>query len=595
VKQFKGILASPGIALGKAYVLNRFNMAIVSRTLQKDEIFLEIDRFNQAIEAVRNRMIATANKNVGKLSNNLRDIFNPHIQILGDPILIEQTSQAIEKKHLNAEMALQQTYDKLAQRFEKIRDSYFNERLREIEMVVNMLLRELMQAGDDEGLANLSEPAIIFAHDLTPFDTAQMSAKSVLGFVTEQGGKTSHTGIIASSLSIPAVVGIPKMLRSVETGDNVILDAFTGTVIIDPTEQQFQSYNKKRQQLQYLDKKLEMNAGKEARTRDGVLVKLVANIESTADIHKTATFGAEGVGLYRTEFLFLRGNNLPDEEEQFEDYKKVAKSVAPYDAIIRTLDLGGDKMPDSLHLEGELNPALGLRAIRYCLDNPSIFRTQLRSILRASHYGKLKIMFPMINSVEEFLKAKALLEKAKKELEREKIPFDENIKVGAMVETPSAALMINHFAANEVDFFSIGTNDLIQYLLAIDRGNQKVAHLFQPLNPAVIRLLWMIIQAANRYKVPISICGKMSADPVYAYLLLGMGDIESLSMELHSIPPLKQFLRDISAEDARKHVLKIIEFDKVKEIKKYLVKHIKPMFMEGMYSELMMDDASPEY
>jgi phosphotransferase system enzyme I (PtsI) len=592
VKIYKGILASPGIAIGKAYLLNRFHVAVVCRNIGKDEAFLEIDRLNAAVEAVRNDMVKSARESVGNIPANMRDIFNPHIQILEDPTLIGHARQMVEKKLVNAEYALKETFDKFVQRFENIRDGYFKDRLHEIELVVNKLIRELVGGGVEDGPSKLDEPAVIFAHDLTPFDTARMSAKYVLAFVTEVGGKTSHTGIIASSLNIPAVVGVPKILRAVETGDNVIVDAITGNVIINPTDQQFQSYNQKRQHILFLDKKMEKEAGKEARTRDGVLFRLTANIESPSDVPTAASHGAEGIGLYRTEFLFVRGNRLPDEDEQFEDYKKVAQLVAPYEAIIRTLDLGGDKMPGHMVDEPEANPALGLRAIRYCLDQPAVFRTQLRSILRASHYGRLRVMFPMVSSLEEFIKAKTMLERIKRELDKDGVPYDKNLKVGMMVETPSAALMVTQFAVNDVDFFSIGTNDLIQYLLAIDRTNQSVANLFEPLNPAVIRLLWNIIQSANRYKVPVSVCGKMSADPVYAYLLIGMGDIENLSMDAHSIPKLKGFLRDVSAEEARKHVLKVMEFDRVKDTKKYLIKNVTPMFSEGMFSELTAEDAS---
>ncbi|MBI3795179.1 MAG: phosphoenolpyruvate--protein phosphotransferase [Nitrospinae bacterium] len=595
MKIFKGILASPGIAIGKAYVLSRFHLAVVTRAINKNEVYAEIERFNAAIEMVRKEFVASANKGAGNLSASLRDIFNPHIQILSDPTLVEQTRQLVEKNHVNPETALKETFDKLVQRFDKMKDGHIKDRLQDIEFVVNKLLHAMTGAGGDDGLSNLAEPSIIFAHDLSPFDTAQMSAKDVLGFVTEAGGKTSHTGIIASSLNIPAIVGIPKILKSVQTGDYVVLDATTGNVIIRPTDEQFQTFNRKRQKVLYLDKKMEMDAGKEARTLDGVLVTLSANIEGHSDIAGAILHGAEGIGLYRTEFLFVKGNRLPDEDEQFEDYKKVAQSIAPHTAIIRTLDLGGDKIHDHLSMEHEANPALGLRAIRYCLDHHAIFRTQLRSILRASHYGKLRVMFPMVGSLEEFLKARSMMDKIKRELERDKIHFDRNMKIGMMVETPSAAISIHQFAANGVEFFSIGTNDLIQYLLAIDRANQSVASLYEPLNPAVIRTLWNIIQSANRYKAPVSVCGKMSMDPIYAFLLIGMGDVESLSMDSHSIPKLKQFIRNISAEDARKHVLRLMEFDRVKEIKKYLVKNIVPLFSEGMVSELTSEDSSVDF
>lgn len=588
MKIYKGILASPGIAIGKAYVLNRFRLSVMERTIGREEVKGETERLMAAVEATRGKMIHSIGVGARNLTNNLRDILHPHLQLLNDPTLIDPTKIAIERELMNAEWALKTTYEKLAQRFEKIRNPYFKERVHDIETVVDKLMHEMM-GREEEGLGSLTEPVVVFAHDLTPFDTAQMSAKYVLGFVTETGGKTSHTGIIASSLRIPAVVGIPKITKTVETGDSVIIDALTGMVLVDPTDHQFQIYNRKRQQFFYHDRELEKESKLPAVTMDGKAVKLMANIESSHDIHAAAEHGAEGIGLYRTEFLFVRDNRMPDEEEQFEDYRKVAESISPHEAIIRTLDLGGDKVPSDLEEEPEDNPALGLRAIRYCQRNPAIFRAQLRAILRASAYGKLKIMFPMVSSIEEIRKAQSLMAGVMRELEKEKVDFNSEIEVGMMIETPSAALMAEEFA-QYVDFFSIGTNDLIQYLLAIDRGNQKVAHLYEPLNPAVIRLLHMIIKAANQNNIPVSVCGKMSADPFYAYLLLGMGEVEALSMEAHSIPKVKKFLRGISLYDARKHVQKILQFHQVRDIKKYLIANISPLLTEGMFSELTVED-----
>ncbi len=588
MKIYKGILASAGIAIGKAYVLNRFHLCVVGHNIARAEVKAETERFMAAVEATRGKMIKSINASVKNLTNNLRDILHPHLQLLNDPTLIDQTKQAIDRELINAEWALKTTYEKLAQRFEKIRDPYFKERVHDIETVVNKLMHEMMGT-EEESLAALTEPVVVFAHDLTPFDTAQMSSKHVLGFVTEVGGKTSHTGIIAASLQIPAVVGIPKITKSVETGDTVIVDALNGMVLVRPTDHQFQVYNRKRQQFIYYDKALEKEARLPAVTKDGKQVRLMANIESSQDIHAAVNGGAEGIGLYRTEFLFVRENRLPDEEEQFNDYRKVAESIAPHAAIIRTLDLGGDKVPSDYEEEREDNPALGLRAIRYCLRNPSIFRAQLRAILRASAHGNLKIMYPMVVGVEEIRKAQRILASVMRELDKEKIPYNHDIEVGMMIETPAAALMAEEFA-QYVDFFSIGTNDLIQYTLAIDRGNQKVAHLYQPLHPAVIRLLHMVIKAANQNNIPVSVCGKMSADPFYAFLLLGMGDVEDLSMDSHSIPKVKKFIRSVSVYDARRHVQKILQLHRVRDIKKYLITNISPLLSEGMFSELTVED-----
>ncbi len=569
-------------------MLNRFRLSVVERVIDPSEVKGETARFMAAVESARGKMIQSIGAGVKNLTENLRDILHPHLQLLNDPTLIDQSVSTIERELKNAEWALKTTYDNLAQRFERIRDPYFKERVHDIEAVVDKLMHELM-GRKEEGLESLTEPVVVFAHDLTPFDTAQMSSRHVLGFVTETGGKTSHTGIIASSLRIPAVIGIPKITKVVETGTPVIIDALTGMVLVDPTDHQFQIYNRKRQQFFYHDRELEKESKLPAATLDGKSVTIMMNIESSHDIHSGAEHGAEGIGLYRTEFLFVHDNRLPDEEEQYEDYRKVAEGIAPHAAIIRTLDLGGDKVSGESGEEPEDNPALGLRAIRYCLRNPAIFRAQLRAILRASVHGNLKVMFPMVSSIEEIRKAQNLMASAMRELKKEKVAFNRDIEVGMMIETPSAALMAEQFA-QYVDFFSIGTNDLIQYLLAIDRGNQKVAHLYQPLNPAVIRLLHMVIKAANQNNVAVSVCGKMSADPLYAYLLLGMGDVEALSMEAHSIPKVKKFIRGISLYDARKHVQKVLQLQRVRDIKKYLIANISPLLTEGMFSELTVED-----
>jgi phosphotransferase system enzyme I (PtsI) len=340
-----------------------------------------------------------------------------------------------------------------------------------------------------------------------------------------------------------------------------------------------------RQQYLYFDREMESQAQEPATTKDGVVVSLKANIESSDDIKAALGHGAEGIGLFRTEYLFAKGTRFPNEEEQFEEYKKVAEEIAPHDAIIRTLDFGGDKMPFLTNNDPEPNPALGLRAIRHSLRHPQLFREQLRAILRASHYGRLKIMYPLISSVEELRKAGRFLDREKRQLEREKISFDENIKVGMMIETPAAALMTHQYAPY-VDFFSIGTNDLIQYLLAIDRGNEKVAYLYQPLHPAVIRILSIVAQAAEDHNIPVSICGQMSADPFYAFMLLGMGSISDLSMDSYSIPRLKKFIRNITISEAKLHMQNIMRLSRVKEIKKYMITHVSPLMAEGMISEV---------
>ena len=583
-KFLKGIVASTGISIGKAHVLNKFHICVIRHSILKDDVKKEIERFDETVEKTKSKMAEALNQNIKSPGDSINLVLHPHIQLLNDPALVDQTRQTIERTRVNAEWALKKTFDKLAARFEKIKDQYFRDRLNEIEVVVNRLIQNMMGT-EEESLSNLPGQVIVIAHDLTPFDTAQMNAANVLGFVTEVGGKTSHTGIIAASLHIPAVVGVPKAAQIVKTGDTIILDAISGLLLAHPTEDHFKHYNRMRQQYLYFDREMESHAQEAATTIDGVVVSLKANIESSQDIEAAIGHGAEGIGLFRTEYMFAKGSRFPNEQEQFEEYKRVAEAISPNDATIRTLDFGGDKMPFLTNNDPELNPALGMRAIRHSLKNPQLFRQQLRAILRASHYGRLKIMYPLISNVEELRQAVRFLDREKRTLSREDVPFDKNIKVGMMIETPAAALMAHQYAPY-VDFFSIGTNDLIQYLLAIDRGNEKVAYLYEPLHPAVIRILYIVTQAAEEHGIPLSICGQMSADPFYAFMLLGMGQISDLSMDSHSIPRLKKFIRNISVSEAKIHMQKIMSLSRVKEIRKYMITHVSPLMAEGMISEV---------
>ncbi len=586
-KAYKGIPVSPGFAIGRAHVLNRFHLCVLKHVVGRDSVKGELERFERAVEGTRNKMLKTARESVKNLAENMSYILNPQIQLLQDPMIIGATKKMIEQEMVNAEWALQQTYNKLSAKFKNIKNSYFRERLHDLGMVINQVT-QVLTGTEQETLESVEEPVIVISHDLSPFDTAQMATSKILGFVTEVGGKTSHTGIIATSLHIPALVGVKRITDIVKSGDTLIVDAVHGDLLIYPSEENFQMFNKKQQDYLSFDRKLESEVGLATETKDGIRVDLKGNIETSRDIKLAVEHGAEGIGLYRTEFLYRSGRGFPSEGEQFDEFKKVAESVAPHDAVLRTLDIGGDKMPAGYDDEPEPNPALGLRAIRYCLDNRQMFRSQLRAMLRASHYGKIKIMYPMIGSVEEIRKTKSILEKQKKELRREGIPFDENIKVGMMVEIPSTALLLDQFAPY-VDFVSIGTNDLIQYLLAIDRANEKVAHLYEPLHPAVLRMLYMIIDSANRHNIPVSVCGKMSADPIYAYLLLGMGTIADLSMEPYSIPKIKSFIRNISVKEAREDLRKVLEFGRVRDIRKYLLEKVSHLLEDGLTSEVLAE------
>lgn len=587
---FHGIPASSGIVIGKAYVLDRHMICVLEHPIPENEVDEEIERFRAAAEKAENDLRELSERAAAEFGDDIPFmIFDAYVQILKDPSMRRDVEKTIRENRRNAEWALKLLLEKYQNRFSKIKDKYFRERLNDIEQVVTRLQRHLIQ-NEDVSLENLTEPVIIVARDLSPADTIQMDPSKVMGFAIDVGGKTSHAGIIASSMDIPAVVGLKTLSLHVRSGDSLIIDGNTGEVAHIPTPEQFQKYNQRRQRYLYFDKELHAQRDLEARTLDGVTIKLLANIESSHDLTHVIEHGASGVGLYRTEYLYINKLRWPDEQEQFDDYRKVAQALAPNPAVIRTLDIGGDKLAvGDDYLENEPNPALGLRAIRFCLANPEIFKTQLRAILRASAYGNLKIMYPLITSPGEVIAANDILEEAKEELRAEGIPFNENIPVGIMVETPSAVMIAGELAGLS-SFFSIGTNDLIQYTMAIDRVNERVAYLYQPLAPAIIRMLNSVVKAAEKAGIPVSVCGKMAGDPTYAMLLIGMGEVRELSMDVHSIPRIKKFIRSINIEDARRIAGEALKLDSTERMKNYMMEHIRKFFVEGVSSDLVEND-----
>ncbi len=565
-----GIPASSGIVIGKAYVLDRHHICILEHPIPPDKIESEIEMFREAVERSNNEMAELRDKTKEEFGGAVPlSIFDSHTQILNDPALLQEVEETIEERGCNAEWALKLLLEKYENRFSKIHDGYFRERLNDIEQAITKLQLILINH-ESQSLADLSEHVIIVSHDLTPTDTLQMNREMVIGFAIDGGGATSHAGILASSMDIPAVVGLRNLSHTVRSGDHLIVDGNSGEVIHLPDKEQFLDYNRRRQNYLYFDQEVHAQKDLHATTTDDHSITIQANIESSDDLRHLVEHGAEGVGLYRTEYLYLNRNTLPNEEEQFEDYKKVAEAVTPYHAVIRTLDIGGDKIISvAKYYESEPNPALGLRAIRFCLKNPNIFKTQLRAILRASHYGRLKIMYPLITATDEILEANKILETAKEELGKEGIAFDEDIEVGIMIETPSS-VMIADILARHCSFFSIGTNDLIQYTMAIDRVNENVAYLYQPLSPAIIRMLARVMKSADDAGVKVSVCGKMAGDPRYAMLLLGLGQAHTLSMDVHSIPRLKRFIRSISMEDCRALAKKALELDGASETEAFI-------------------------
>jgi phosphotransferase system enzyme I (PtsI) len=476
--------------------------------------------------------------------------------------------------------------EKLDTAFKAIEDEYLRERRSDLHYVSARIFRNLLGKKHDD-ITKIKGKVIVVAHDLSPADTLQMNLNHVAGFITDIGGKVSHTAILSRSLGIPAVVGLEVATSLINGGDPLIIDGETGEVVINPTEEVSKSFLERKRRIRTIDREILKYASLPAETRDGVRVRLQANIEMVEEISSAKMHGAEGIGLYRTEILYLNRKDLPTEEEHFQTYRQLVENVYPATATIRTLDIGGDKFLADYSKNNELNPALGLRAIRFSLKETDIFKTQLRGILRASAYGKLRILFPMISGVEEIRQAKAILGEVKKELAKAKMSFDEKIEIGAMIEIPSAS-DIADILAREVDFFSIGTNDLIQYALAVDRINEHVSYLYEPLHPAVLRIIRWVVQSGHQAGIPVAICGEMAAEPAYAIVLLGLG-LDEFSMNPLSIPKVKKLLRMSRFEETRLLVEQLFQFSTASEIegcvRNWIAKRFPEDFIEG-YTEV---------
>lgn len=579
----KGIGVSSGIVIGKAYIMERGVIEPLQYCyLDVSETEKEVERFNDAIKASREQLLRVKKKMEadGRGKEHIR-IIDAHLMILKDNMLINDTIKVIRGERVNAEWAIKSVLKDIKEYFDKMDDMYLRERSMDIEHIVNRVLLNLM-GRKHESVADLKTPSIVIAHDLTPADTAQMVKGTVLGFLTDVGGRTSHTAIMARSLEIPAVVGLENITRKAEMNDIIIVDGTTGTVIINPSESVVDVYRNRRERYENYGKALFHYKNLPSETTDGRELRLMGNMEIVEEIDSLVEHGAEGIGLYRTEFLYLNRANLPTEEEHIKAYKHVVKRMAPQPVTIRTLDIGGDKALPDVEKTVEINPALGLRAIRFCLKNTDIFKTQLRGILRASAHGKIKIMFPMISGIEELRRARAHLEEAKEELRAEGKAFDENIEVGVMIEVPSAAIIAD-LIVKEVDFISIGTNDLLQYSLAIDRVNEHVAYLYEPFHPAVLRIIKTVADAANSANVNVGVCGEMAGEPEYALILLGFG-IRTLSMNAFSILRVKRLMRSVSYAEAKKICKTIVGFATAKEVESYITRKLPDLYKEEFWS-----------
>ncbi len=546
-KIYRGIVASPGIVIGRAYLLNRRKVVVAGRRIEEVSVKDEVARFKKSVEISKSQLEELKKQFSKGLGKSHLYILDTHIMLFEDKMLIEGTIKCIKEAHLNAEGALKETVTAICLRFDAIEDEYLRERKQDVEQVAERILRNLV-GHKQESLAEIKEEAIIIAHDLAPSDTLMMRKDKILGFATDAGSRTSHTAILARSLGIPAAVGLDSITQAVKTGDVVILDGIHGVVIVDPDEDTFLDYLKKQRKYRYFELELEKLKTLPAVTLDGHTIQLQGNIELPEEAASVADHGGIGIGLYRTEFLFLNRKEMPTEEEHYLAYKQVAEKAAPHEVVIRTLDVGGDKVGLPGDYETEANPALGLRAIRFCLQRRDVFMSQIRGILRAAVHGNIKILVPMISGLPELLETKKIINEMMEELKAEGIAYSSKVELGVMIEIPSAAIIAD-LLAREVSFFSVGTNDLIQYTLAIDRLNEHVAYMYEPLDPAVLRLLQRVSEAARTANITLAMCGEMAGDPLYAAILIGMG-YEHLSMNVASIPWVKRVVRSVRMQDA---------------------------------------------
>jgi len=546
---YRGIAVSAGVCRGKILVMHRARHFISRREIAETDAPVEVKRFEQSLAQTRKQILEVQRKVVQNMGAKEGDIFDAHLLMLEDRVLVDEVVKLIREHRMNADFAFHSVSERYIDALAGVDDEYLRERSSDMHDLAARVLDNLLEVKDAFDLRHINEPCLLVGHDLSPSVTAQLNKKFVLGFATDIGGQTSHTAILARSLDIPAVVGLQTISEELETGDYALLDGYNGTVIVNPTDQTLFEYGQLVKRKASLDEKLKEITMQPAVTLDGKVIVLSANIEDQNDIEPVLSHGAEGVGLFRTEFLFINRESLPTEEEQYQVYRQVAAALKPHPVIIRTLDLGGDKFASHLQLAKEMNPFLGWRAIRFCLAQPELFRAQIRAILRASVDGWVKMMYPMISGLDELKQANAIVEKCKAELRAEKVPFNEEIKIGAMVEIPSAALIADALAKH-VKFFSIGTNDLIQYTLAADRTNEKVSHLYEPTHPAILRLIKMTVDAAHRNGIWAGVCGEIAGDPVMAPLLIGLG-IDELSTAPPVVPEVKYIIRRLKLNEAQ--------------------------------------------
>jgi phosphoenolpyruvate-protein phosphotransferase (PTS system enzyme I) len=572
----KGIIASPGIRIGKAYVYHGEKIIIPKYTIREDDISFEIARFEKAVEQTKDDLKAIQEQIAHSLSRDMADIFTSHIMVLEDPLIVENARKAIIEKQRNAEWAINDITLELMNSLSTIKDDYLRERIIDLSDINKRLIANL-QKTEPSSLQTISEEVIVFAPDLTPSETALMNREHILAFVTDRGGRTSHTAIMARALEIPAIVGTISITSMVKNDDMVIVDAVHGRIIIDPTPAEIEEYRRLAEEFREMEEELSKLTRLPAQTLDSEDVFIYGNIELPDEMKIIKDHGAQGIGLFRSEFLFM-DQSLPDEEKQFQEYRRVAEFFKPMPVTIRTIDVGADKVYAYTNHYRERNPFLGCRAIRFSLENVDLFRIQLRAILRASAYGNVKLMFPMITTIEELHRARAFTTGIMDELRNEGVPFDENIKVGLMIEVPSAVVYAD-ILGKYADFFSVGTNDLVQYLLAVDRISEKIAYLYNPLNLSVLRFLRQIVTSAAGTSTQLSICGEMAGEPQYTMVLLGLG-FRHLSMSPVYMYQVKKIVRSVSIKECEELVRSLLELENTGDIEKAVRKKFKEKFHE---------------
>jgi len=574
----KGIGVSPGIVIGKAYLFDRLDAKIPFYKLSDPGLVTgEIRRFRKALRESEKQLLELKNR-LGDLGGGMEPLYiiDVHIMIMRDRKFIDLTLQNIREMGVNAEWAVRMTVDKYREIFDRMEDDYLRGRISDIQYAGQRILANLV--GKERVAIDLEQGVVIIAADLSPADTAQLKIDKVLGFATDIGGKTSHTAIIARSIAIPAVVGLENITRAVRTNDEIIIDGSAGVAIVHPDPDVRKRYEEKKRLYEKAQDDLLDYAGLPAVTKDHYRVEIGGNIEFIEEIPSAILHGADGIGLYRTEFIYINREQLPDEEDHLAHYRSVVGVEGLSWATIRTFDLGGDKFFPDMKPSRELNPQLGLRAIRFCLKEVELFKIQLRAILRASVQGKLRIMFPMISGIEEIRAAKRIFTDVKNELLARGVELGKDIEIGIMIEVPSAVIVAEELA-KEVDFFSIGTNDLIQYVLAIDRINERVTYLYEPLHPAVLRLIKQVVDIGHRAGIRVAMCGEMAGEPAYTMILLGLG-LDELSMNPLAIPRVKKIIRGATLKESKALLNKVMTFSSTAEIRAFVEAALRKRFPE---------------